>query len=51
MARAELAAALRTALARREAAEAQLRAAQLSRDAHRAELESQKTPQIAEPPK
>lgn len=50
MARAELAAALRTALARREAAEAQLRAAKLARDAHRAELESsQKTPQASEP--
>ena len=40
MARAELATALRTALSRREAAEAQLKAAQLARDAHRAELEA-----------
>ncbi|HET6335142.1 MAG TPA: hypothetical protein VFG30_18085 [Polyangiales bacterium] len=51
MARAELAAALRTAISRREAAEAQLRAAKLASDAHRAELEAQKAPQTTEPAK
>lgn len=54
MARAELATALRVALAQREQAEAQLRAAKLAGDAQRATLESQKSPQaspLAEPAK
>jgi hypothetical protein len=51
MARAELAAALRTAISRREAAEEQLRAAKVASAAHRAELEAQKVPQTTEPAK
>jgi hypothetical protein len=48
MARAELAAALQTALSRRQAAEAQLKAAQIVRDAQRSELQSQKSAQPSE---
>jgi hypothetical protein len=54
MARAELATALHTALSQRARAEAQLRAAKLDREAHRTQLDSQKSTEalpIAEPSK
>jgi hypothetical protein len=54
MARAELAVALQTAIARRERAEAQLKAAKLARDAHRVDLDPQapaSAPEVSEPPK
>jgi hypothetical protein len=54
MARAELAGALQTAIARREQAEAQLRAAKLASEAQRLEREPRAAPhapEVAEPPK
>lgn len=54
MARAELAVALRSAIDRRERAEAQLKAAKLARETQRPELETPapaSPPEVAEPPK